>query len=181
MMASGDKHVMNDPSRVVDWPPRRRPPRRNRGVVPLVAVLVAFMFGGGTALSYYVESLWFDSLGYVDVFWTTLNVQAAVFSIFAAVTFFVLYGSYVALKPARLGELTRVPILINGQPIKLPVEPVLRLIAVVGSLVIGAITGASMAADWTTFALYLYGRPATEHLAAAKSLVDPIFGRPLTF
>ena len=47
-------------------------------------------------------SLWFDSLGYIDVFWTTLNVQAAVFSTFAAVTFFVLYGSYVALKPPRL-------------------------------------------------------------------------------
>ena len=41
----------------------------------------------------------------------------------------VLYGAFLALKPARLGELTGGPILINGQPIKLPVEPVLRLIA----------------------------------------------------
>src|SRR5947208_8472702 len=115
---------MNEPSRVVDWPPPRRPPRRNRGVLLLLAVLAAILFGGGTALSYYVERLWFDSLGYVDVFWTTLNLQAAVFSIFAAITFVVLYGAYAFFKPARLGELTGVPILINGQPIKLPVEPV---------------------------------------------------------
>src|SRR5580765_3413517 len=99
---------MNEPSRVVDWPPPRRPPRRNRGVLFLVAVLAVIMLSGGTALSYYVESLWFDSLGYVDVFWTTLNVQAAVFSVFAIVTFLALYGSYVALKPPRLGELAGV-------------------------------------------------------------------------
>ena len=90
------------------------------------------MLGGGTALSYYVEALWFDSLGYGDVFWKTLNLQAAVFLGFAAVTFLVLYGAFLALKPARLGELTGGTILINGQPIQLPVEPVLRLIALGG-------------------------------------------------
>ena len=54
----------------------------------------------------------------------------------------------VALKPARLGELTGVPILINGQPIQLPVEPVLRLIALGGSLAIAVVTGAGMMANW---------------------------------
>jgi hypothetical protein len=167
---------MSDPGRVVDWPPPRRPPRRNRGLLILFAVLAAIMFGGGTALSYYVESLWFDSLGYVDVFWTALNLQAAVFSVFAAVTFLVLYGAYIALKPPRLGELTGVPILINGQPIKLPVEPVLRLIALGGSLAIAFVTGAGMMANWETLALYWYGRSGP-----AASLVDPIFARPLGF
>jgi uncharacterized membrane protein (UPF0182 family) len=167
---------MNDQSRVVDWPPPRRPPRRNRGVVVLFAVLAAIMFGGGTALSYYVESLWFDSLGYVDVFWTRLNLQAAVFSGFAAATFLVLYGAYVAFKPPRLGELTGVPILINGQPIKLPVEPVLRLIALGGSVAIAFVTGAGMMANWETLALYWYSRSGPE-----ASLVDPIFGRPVAF
>src|SRR5436190_4268853 len=155
---------MNDPSRVVDWPPPRRPqPRGNRGILFLLAILAVVMFSGGTALSYYVESLWFDSLGYIDVFWTTLNVQAVVFSVFAAVTFLVLYGAYVALKPPRLGELTGVPILINGQPIKLPVEPVLRLIALGGSLAIAFVTGAGLMANWETLALYWYSRavPAT--------------------
>src|SRR4051812_38870806 len=171
-----ERSRMNDPSRVVDWPPPRRPPRRNRGLLVLLAIVAAIVFGGGTALSYYVERLWFDSLGYVDVFWTTLNVQAAVFAAFAAVTFVVLYGSYAAFKPPRLGELTGVPILINGQPIKLPVEPVLRLIALGGSLAIAFVTGAGMMANWETLALYWYSRPGT-----AASVVDPIFGRPLNF
>ena len=63
------------------------------------------MLGSGTALSYYVEALWFDSLGYSAVFWKTLNVQGATFVAFALVTFAVLYGAFLALKPARLGEI----------------------------------------------------------------------------
>ena len=59
---------------------------------------------------------------------------------------------------------------------KLPVEPVLRLIA------LGAVAGyrarhrLGMMAEWPTLALYWYGR---ERDPAAA--VDPIFGRPLTF
>jgi hypothetical protein len=167
--------AMNDSARVVDWPPPRRP-RRNRGGLAILAVLAAIVFGGGTALSYYVESLWFDALGYVDVFWTTLNIQAAVFTGFAVATFLVLYGGFVALKPPRLGELTGVPILINGQPIRLPVEPVLRLIVLGGSLAIAAVTGTGMMSNWQTLALYWYSRSATP-----SPIVDPIFQRPLNF
>src|ERR1700681_4447750 len=112
----------------IDWPQRSRKPRR-RGRFLLIAALAAIVFGGGTVLSYYVEALWFESLGYVDVFWKTLNLQGLVFTVFFLTTLVALYGSYLVLKPARIGELTNVPILINGQPVKLPVEPVLRLIA----------------------------------------------------
>ena len=68
----------------IDWPSPRRP--RRRGRLLILAVLAVVVLGAGTALSYYVEALWFDSLGYVDVFWKTLNVQASVFIGFAAIT-----------------------------------------------------------------------------------------------
>ena len=65
---------MADPRRaVVDWPPPRRP-RRRIGLWVLIAAAAAILFGGGTALSYYVDALWFGSLGYADVFWKTVNV-----------------------------------------------------------------------------------------------------------
>src|SRR4029078_6247078 len=95
----------------------------------------------------------FDALGYVDVFWTTLNIQAVVFTGFAVATFLVLYGAFAALTPPRLGELPGVPILINGQPIRLPVEPVLRLIVLGGSLAIAAITGTGMMSHCETLAV----------------------------
>ncbi|HWW85642.1 MAG TPA: UPF0182 family protein [Vicinamibacterales bacterium] len=158
----------------VDWPPSR-PPRRRRGRLFLLAVLAVLVFGGGTALSYYVDALWFDSLGFGEVFWKTLDLQAGIFSAFAITTFAVLFGSFTLLTPPRLGELTRVPILINGQPLKLPVEPVLRLIALVAAAIIAVATGAGMMSEWTTLALYWNAPPPS---AAA---LDPIFGRPLNF
>jgi uncharacterized protein len=158
----------------IDWPPPR-PPRRRRGRLFLLAIAGVLFLGGATALSYYVDALWFDSLGYAAVFWKTLNVQAAVFSTFTLITFVVLYGSFLAMKPPRLGELTGFPILINGQPIRLPVEPVLRLIAIGGAALIAIATGAGMMADWPTLALYWYGG------AARTATVDPIFGRTVPF
>ena len=158
--------------KTIDWPPQRQPRRRGRLV--LFVVIAVLLVSGAAALSYYVDALWYGSLGYVDVFWTSLNLQAQVFSAFTLATFVVLYGSFLILKPGRLGDLSAIPILINGQPLKLPVEPVLRLVAIGGSLFIAAATGAAMMADWTTLALYW-------HAPAAGAVRDPIFGRPLTF
>ena len=84
-------HTDTRPGAVVDWPPPRRP-RRRRGRLVLLAAVAALVLCGGTALSYYVDALWFNSLGYAAVFWTTLNVQAVIFSAFAIATFLVLYG-----------------------------------------------------------------------------------------
>jgi uncharacterized protein len=154
----------------LDWPPRRR--RRTRFAI-LGALLLVFL-AGGTTISYYIEALWFDSLGYVDVFWKTLNLQAEIFTAFFLITFLVLYGSFLILKPARLGELAGLPLLINGQPIRLPVEPVLRLIAAGGALFIAFATGAGMMAEWPLFAAYW-------HAPVPSGAVDPIFGKPIVF
>src|SRR4030088_2688569 len=121
----------------IDWTPPR-PPRRRRGLPIILGAVAVFVFGGGTILSYYVDALWFESLGVADVFWTTLRLQGQTFTFFFAATFLILYGSFLALKPATLGELAGLPILINGQPIKLPVEPVIRIAALRASFVIVA-------------------------------------------
>ena len=157
----------------IDWP-SPRPPRR-RGLLFLLAFLGAVFLGGATALSYYVDALWFGSLGFSSVFWTTLNFEIVTFASFAALTLLVLYGGFLILKPARLGDLTGGPILINGQPIQLPVEPVLRLIALGVALVVAVLTGLGMMTDWTTLARYWYGR------GLPNTPLDPIFNRPLTF
>src|SRR6202522_948821 len=163
----------------IDWPPihpRTHPPRRRRGFLIILAIFAGIFFGGRTALSYYVDVLWFRSLGFGEVFWKTLSLQWGIFTAFAAATFFILYGSFLALKRAHLSDLpSGHTILIGGRPVKLPVEPVLRLIALGVSLAFAAATGAGMMAEWPTLALFWYA-PRT-----AGGVVDPIFGKPLNF
>src|SRR3954470_3275175 len=162
----------------IDWPPPRKP-RRRRGLPILIAAIIVLLLGTGTLLSYYVDALWFESLGVADVFWTTLRLQSQTFTFFAVATFLVLYGSFLALKPATLGDLAGLPIVINGQPIKLPVEPVIRLAAIGGSLVIAAATGAAMMSDWHVLALYR--QAGSDAVRSAAPMADPIFARPLAF
>jgi hypothetical protein len=91
-------------------------------------------------------------------------------------TFLILYGSFLALKRAHLSDLPNGhTILIGGRPVKLPVEPVLRLIVLGVSLAIAAASGAGMMAEWPTLALFWYA-PRT-----ASGVVEPIFGKPLNF
>jgi uncharacterized protein len=159
----------------IDWP-RTRPPRHRRRFLLIIVVLLGIFLGGRTVLSYYMDVLWFESLGYRDVFWKTLSLQWGIFTAFAAVTFLVLYGSFLALKRAHLPDLpSGQTIFIGGQPLKLPVEPVLRLIALGVSLAIAAATGVGMLTEWPTLALYWYASRAT------GGVVDPILGKPLNF
>src|SRR5947208_7741893 len=159
----------------IDWPRMHSPRRRRRFVLLILAVIAGIFFGGRAALSYYVDVLWFESLGYRDVFWKTLGLQWGIFTAFAAATFLVLYGSFLALKRAHLSDLpSGQTIFIGGQPLKLPVEPVLRLVALGVSLAIAAATGGGMMVEWPTLALFWYA-PRT------AGGVDPIFGKPLNF
>jgi uncharacterized protein len=158
----------------IDWP-LKRPPRRRRFLL-FVALLAVVVFGGRTALSYFVDLLWFRSLGFGAVFSKTLALEWSIFAVFSAATFLILYGSFAALQRTHLPDLpSSHTIFFGGQPVKLPVEPALRLIAIVGSAVVALVTGAGMMAEWQTLALFWYAP------AAMGSVVDPIFGEPLNF
>src|SRR4029077_3889459 len=160
----------------IDWPGMQSPRRRRRILLVSLAGLAVIIFGGRATLSYYVDVLWFGSLGYREVLWKTLSLQWGIFTVFAAATFFMLFGSFLALKRVHLPDLpSGHTIFIGGQPLKLPVERVLRLIALVLSLGIAAITGAGMMMEWPTIALFWYAP------RSAGGFVDPIFGKPLNF
>lgn len=159
----------------IDW--RREPPsprRPRRRVLIVFAVILFIIFGSQTAVSYYVDLLWFDSLGYGEVFRTSLSLEWAVFAVFFAATFLILYGWFLALRRAYKPDFGGI-IFIGRQPVKLPVEGILKVIALVLSLIIAAATGAGMMAEWTTFALYFYAPHS------AGSISDPIFGKSLHF
>ena len=159
----------------IDWPLDHRQRSRRLFFLVLVVILI-IVFGSRAALSYYVDALWFGSLGCGNVFWTTLRVQWVIFAAFSAATFVVLYGSFLALKRVHLPNLrSSHTIFIAGEPFRLPIEPVLHLVGLGISLVIAVVTGAAMMTEWPTLALYWYASPAR------VSVVDPILGKPLSF
>src|SRR5580693_4646749 len=159
---------------IVDW---QQPPRRHRRLFFLVlAILAMVIFSSRTALSYYVDSLWFGSLGYEEVFRKTLTLQWTFFAAFFAVAFLFLYGWFLALRRAYQSDLPDdYRIVIGGQPLILPVARMLHLLGLGVSLLIAVVTGASNMMEWPTFALYWYATRAT------GGAVDPIFGKQISF
>ncbi|HEY6271286.1 MAG TPA: UPF0182 family protein [Terriglobales bacterium] len=159
----------------IDWPRPPRYRRRGRRFLYIIAALAGIVFACRTALSFYMDALWFGSLGYGHVFWKTQGIQWAAFTAFGTATFLILWASFLALRRSHSAEFeSSQTIFVAGRTVKLPVEPVLRLIALGVSLAIAVATGAAMMAEWPSLALYWYA-PRT------SGAVDPILGKPLNF
>jgi uncharacterized protein len=132
-----------------DRPKHTAPSRSRRKLLLLLIVSAVVLFGGWTTVSYWVDLLWFRSLGYGDVFLRTLSLQFGIFALFAAATFLILYGTFLALRRTHQADLPRGrEIVIAGQPINLSVEPALRVVAFCVSLAIACVTGAAMMEEW---------------------------------
>ena len=159
---------------IVDWRPPQ--PRRRRLFIFTLAVVLALIFSSRTVLSYYVEALWFGSLGYEDAFRKTLALQWTAFLAFSAVTFLALYGWFLALWRVYARDLpTGSTIVIGGQPFRLPTERILSFMGLLSSLVVAVIAGTSSMTEWPTFALYWYAPRTT------AGVLDPIFDKPINF
>ncbi len=149
--------------------------RRRRFVrLAFLAVVVAIVLGARSTLSWYVDALWFGSLGYGDVFWKTLELRSTLFCGFTLATFLFVYAALRLLKPADLSARL---LYVNGQPVSLSMQPLVRVVSWAVALVVALGAGSGMMAEWTTFGQYLHA-PAT---SATAAVTDPIFGRPVGF
>lgn len=161
----------------IDSPDNLPTPSRK---VPVLLIAAAVLFGAllvtRAGLSYWVDLLWFQSLSYGAVYWKEIGIQAGVFCFFAVATFALLYGAFAVIRRTHAGDLpSGRALMINGQPLNLPVGPALKWISLAVSLVIGGLTGLGMMSDWPVLALFLYAPKAT------GTLTDPIFSKPLNF
>jgi len=150
--------------------------QRRRGIfrLSLLVALGVVLLGASTAASYYVDALWFESLGLASVFWTRLSLEAATFAVFALTTFLVIYGVFRVLKPDHLDDALASRLLVNRRSMRLPIDRFLELTGLGSSLALAAIIGSSMAASWMTLALYW-------RAPHSSGMLDPIFGRSLDF
>jgi hypothetical protein len=160
--------------RTIELPGRKARP--NRIIFILIFAVIAVFIGSSTVLSYYVDALWFGSLGYREVFWKTQSLQWGVFAVSCAATFLILYGWFLTLWRMHQSDLPHDrAVFIGRQRLSLPLRRALRYLGVVASLIIALISGAALMSEWPTYALF-WNAPR----AAAASL-DPVFGKPLNF
>jgi uncharacterized protein len=159
------------------YPIREEPPAQRGRTVPwIILAVLLIVFSARTAISYYVDSLWFSSLGYSEVFWRTLNFKWMAFAIPSVLTFVILYAWFSALRRICRNELREAgTIILGGRTFELPVDVVLRVGSVVASAFFALLAGASFMSEWTRFALFWFVDPGK---GAAN---DPIFGKNLSF
>jgi len=156
----------------------QKPPRRGgrRSFALLAAGVFVVLLLSRIALSYWVDLLWFQSLGYGQVLWKTLGLQAAVFTLFTVATFLILYGAFTVIRRTHQADLPNsYAITLTAKPINLPVAPVVRFLSLITALAIAGLTGLAIMESWPTLAQFLYAPPA------AGGAVDPTFGKPLNF
>jgi len=138
-----------------------------------LTLLVLLLIAALQSISFYVESLWYGSLGFGSVYWYRLRTQSLVFLATAAITTVVLWALFRLVSPPS--RPTRRPILQLGQDaIVMPSMEALKSIAGLVAIVVGIFAGLSFASDWNTFALFF-------NQAQSSGVVDPIFAQPLSF
>src|SRR5262245_40404928 len=147
--------------------------RPRRRFAARLALLIFLLFAGLQSISFYVESLWYGSLGFESVYWYRLRTQSLVFLTVAALTTVVLWCIFRIATPSS--SFSRRPFLQIGQEaIVIPTSDTLKRLALPTAIVIGLFFGLVFSADWNTFALFA-------NRSATPSLVDPVFGHELSF
>ena len=160
----------------IDSPTPLQIGKKPRRLLVLAIIFFGILIVSRNALSAWVDLLWFKSLGYGEVFWKTLGLEAASFTLFTVITFLLLYGAFYVIRRSHQADLpSSHAIVIGGRPVNLPVAPALRIISFVVSVGVALLTGLGMIAEWPTLALFWYAPHAT------GPLTDPIFGKPLNF
>ncbi|HKP73002.1 MAG TPA: UPF0182 family protein, partial [Pyrinomonadaceae bacterium] len=159
---------------VIDIDPSGEPVRRKRGRWWLVGALVALLFALSRAASIYLETLWFGSLGYTQVYWTTFKYELALFAVFAVSTTVILRVAFWLIERAfDVKGFAPRRILVNNQPVFIQPARLLKPLAWVAAVLVGLFYGLAVSSEWQQFALWL-NRPQTAD-------VDPVFGKQVGF
>ena len=137
--------------------------------------MLILLFSARTAVSWFVENLWYGSLGFREIFWKTLEMQWGVFATFTVLTFAILFGWTMILSRTAGAELRSAgTFVIGGRVISLPFDSVLRIGGLLLSVIAALLSGASMESDWQRIALFL-------HAPHTAVVAEPIFGRSVDF
>ncbi|TML86181.1 MAG: hypothetical protein E6G06_21270, partial [Actinobacteria bacterium] len=150
------------------------PPRVQRSQAILVLVLGLVVLGFvGEIVPLYTDWLWFQEVGYTDVFLTTLGFRGSLFTVVAVVVLAFLYGNLTfAAHRARPDVLWELEDQL-GLPGRVVIEPIIRRFLPFVLAFIAFTAGLRASARWETVLQYRNAVPF--------GTTDPLFNRDLGF
>jgi len=136
------------------------------------AVLLFIVFFG-QAISLYTDWLWFQEVGYAQVFTTSLTFKIILALVFGGLFSLLVYFNIKLAAQAPRG----VNFLDQESAIELPspelVDPLLQRLLLPVAILLGFFAGPQAASHWESLLLFLNSVPFR--------LVDPLFGRDISF
>ena len=141
---------------------------------PIVFVIIAFLALGllGQVIPFYTDWLWFQEVGYTQVFTTTLALRGTLFGLLAfAVALFLWANLTLAARTAAPDVLWELEDQL-GLPGRVVIEPLIRRFLPIVLALVAIISGLRASANWETVLGYAN--------AAAFNTKDPVFGFDLS-
>jgi uncharacterized protein len=159
---------------VIDVTPKAKFKRRWRFWFFLAIILVSIL-SLPSLIGIYVNTLWFGSLGFSQVFWYQFNLTLILFFVFAFLTFLILRGSFWLIQRG-FGSYAIAPrkiVLNEKQTVMFDPKPFLKPVVWVVSIIFALGYGSYFSGQWETFALYLN--------QSTSPVTDPIFNNSISF
>ncbi|WJR77501.1 UPF0182 family protein [Bradyrhizobium sp. NP1] len=160
--------------------PERQVPGRSalaRWVVAAIIVIIILLWLARIAGEILVDWLWFSAVGYLQVFWTSLGAEAAIFAaVFAATAAVLWLNGWLAVRFARPPSMPPVTAPGGKRPDPFAVAREQRTLSrlVAGTAVLLAVlVAAREAGDWATLLRYIYQVP--------YGSTDPLYGKDIGF
>jgi uncharacterized membrane protein (UPF0182 family) len=159
-------------SRSIDITPRKR----KVWLYLTIAIIVIILLFGSQLLKIYIDSLWYSSAGYSDVYWYKFRLGGLLFAVFFVLTFLIFRLPFIFLSRLfpELSERPKIHVVsvedfkdVNFLPYLY--RPGVWVLSI-GAALLSAI---SMSQAWPDFALYLNSQPSGS--------TDPIFNNDVSF
>jgi uncharacterized membrane protein (UPF0182 family) len=150
--------------------------KRRVGLIVLVVAVVLTLFFGSSLLSIYVDSQWFSSVGYADVYWYKFKLGGLLFLIFFVITFAIVRLAFALLNRAMpsLTESSGIRFSALQDVRDLNILPLIYRPAIwILSTIAGLIAASNFSQQWAAFALYWNAAPA--------GASDPVYNRDVGY
>src|SRR5215510_315921 len=132
-------------------PPEYHPapfdPRVAQRLIIRVGIILLILIAALQSVSFYVDSLWFASLGFEPVYWYKLRMQGTVFLAFTVVSIAVLWTIFRLVLP-EAGYARRPFLEIAGERVAIPTTAALKRLSVPVAVVLGVLAGITLSTDW---------------------------------